>query len=355
MASRRAEAPAQVALASRERLRPPTVAAGAETRLVRLSPDGRSLAYVVEDSHAAGIFVAERDGGAARAVALGDERVADLAWSPEGGYLAYVVGRGLPTGLERSVGWVKSSEEGELGRVSGASFAWSGEGKLVLADLRRQQVVHLNIKSGKQLELADIADDGDLLCPPRLASSPRGKHLAFTCRRAAHDVSEVWVLARKGKREGKCNLLTQVPGADAFIQPFWSPGGRSLGLGIVHAAQERSAVIVVRHMRGDGVILHHHELLDAPHAPAWSPSRRSVAMWMATRRGQRADSMHTASTRVELVLGPQQLVLFDTKTHTVQSLATDLTLGSLRFFDEGRRLVVDGGSVAEVLTFAEAL
>jgi hypothetical protein len=328
-----ANSPSPIVIASRERLRPgaPGVT---EVRLTRLAPDGKHLAWVGDDGIEVAIFVAAIGGEPVRLVRLRNGEVDELGWSPSGDRLAYVVGSALPTGVERNVGWAALGE-GELGRVDGAAFGWSSTGRaLLVADLRRQSLVNVEIATKKELILCSLADDGDLDFPPVVTVAPNGDRAAFTSRRRAHDIGDVWVLGRRS--EGlTAELITQIPGAHARVFPFWSPKGRTLGMHVVHFDLGRSAVILMRHLQGDGEVFHHHELCNAPVAPAWSPSGRHLALWVATGMGRFG------------ALGPQTLTLIDTRTRATHVLG-ELPYGTPRFIDD-RCLAIDGGAIVEVL------
>ena len=73
-------------------------------------------------------------------------------------------------------------------------------------------------------------------------------------------------------------------------------------------------------------------------APAWSPSGRHLALWVAIGVGRYG------------ALGRQTLALLDTRTRAMHALG-ELPYGTPRFIDD-RCLAIDGGAVVEVLTLA---
>ena len=169
-----------------------------------------------------------------------------------------------------------------------------------------------------------------------------GQHIAVSCRRAHQQVTEIWVFKREtGTIVGK--LVTQIPGAAVRAQPFWSPKGKTLGLSVVHLAQEQSAIIAVRHLKGDGEILHHHELLDAPLRPAWAPGGRWIAYFIGEARAPLPGAF-----------GPQRLALLDVHHRTVHPLLEPGVAGGAPHFVGPRRLAIDGGSSALLLELSEA-
>jgi hypothetical protein len=112
-------------------------------------------------------------------------------------------------------------------------------------------------------------DDGDPHFESRAAASPEGPRWAFTTRRVREGRTSVWV-------DGE--LLTQVPGTAVHVAPSWSADGRTLALWIVHLEEERSALVLIPDLRGEGEVVYRSDKIDLPEAPAWSPSGRSLAI-----------------------------------------------------------------------------
>jgi dipeptidyl aminopeptidase/acylaminoacyl peptidase len=248
-------------------------------------------------------------------------RVQDLAWSPDGSTIAYCLRRDDDE-PEHFVAWASGSERG---RVPGHALAWTPASKaLLVADVVGQSLVRVTT-SGKTELVCDLLDDGHPKFPPRIAVSPSGRRVAFTSRRFQDGLSEVWIADRK---EG-ARLLTEIPGAQLSVLPFWSPRGVSFGMLVVHAQQEKSGIVLVPHLRGEGEIVHESDRLDAPFAPAWSPSTRSLVF------GRRDGD------------GNKRLVALDCKRRESSELGEE-AIGPPRFLDH-RRLVMDGGDHALVL------
>ena len=352
-------------LVSHRQLAPPYPSAQAqvdgEIRFARLSQDGTRVAFVADDGAEPALCVWTVGTDTTRKIVRVRDRVVDeLRWSPNGTHLAYVAGSALPTGVERSVAWASTVLTGappssSRGRVDGAAFAWvpssgrpadsSAQARppsLIVADLRRRAIMHVNLQTGAKLHLGSINDDGNVLRPPTIALPQNGKHIAFTCQQQPLARAEVWLLSR-GEDETEPKLLTQIPGTDVRVRPLWSPKGRTLALNVVHPPLRRSALIAVVHLKGDGVILHSHELCDSEQTPAWSPSGRYIAMFVATAAGSQDEP-----------IGAQQLALLDTKTRTMTAVEGVYPQGRLHFID-GHGLAIDGGSAVELLTFDMAL
>jgi dipeptidyl aminopeptidase/acylaminoacyl peptidase len=323
-------------LAGRRTLRPPAPA-GADVEKVRLSPDGKRLAYVRADDTGSSVFLADPETGWSRRLAGYPVSIYDLAWSPDGEMVAYVVGAELPLPAEHSVAWARTSAPGEAGRAPGASFAWGPENaSLFVADVKGRALVRVNPASGKQKKLCELPDDGIPGLPPVIAVAPEARRIAFTSKSARKDQTSVWILSRDGEAIAT-SWLTGIPGLKVYAHPFWSPGGQSLGLSIVHLAMGESMIVLVPQCQGDGDLYHQAERLDAPVAPAWSPSSRYLAFFAA------GDDER------------QRLTLLDCKTRSAAGLLDPgEAAGTPRFVDP-HHLVIDGGPAAHVLTFNDPL
>jgi len=332
---------------ARRELRPPAPA-DATVRLVRVSPDGSHLAYCCDDGVNTALFcsaVPPPDGGAERAtrlVQVKDEVIDELSWSPDGARLAYVIGPDLPTGLERWVGWTSSTEPGEVGRIPGAAHTWTpGKPALVVTDLGARAVVHRSLATDQSMAVGEILDDGDIELPPAVSVGADGQHIAVASRRSHDQVTEIWVYRRDAGGIAS-RLLTQIPGAAVRALPFWSPKGKTLALQVVHLDQEQSACIAVRQLKGDGEILHHHELLDAPFAPAWAPGGRYIALFVAQARAPLPGAF-----------GPQQLAVIDVHQRETFPLLEPGDAAGPPHFVGPLALAIDGGASAQLLELAE--
>ncbi len=320
---------------------------------ITLSPDGKRLAYSRPRGAEPGLYTAFTAGldaaGAPPLRVVAYERgesATNLAFSPDGAHVAYLASGG-PPGSEPRVGWANAGKPGELGRQPGLAFAWTPKGaSLVVADTARGELVRRGLSSGPPQSLAKLEDDGDPTFAPHLAISPDGYKIAATCRRVEDGKSEVWIVARHD--DGlRAELLTEVPGAGAVIRPFWSPKGGTVAMLIVHLEQQKSALIAVPKLEGEGVVLHENELLDLAVTPAWAPTGTSIAFF-------RVDDPAHAFTKS----GPPRLVLLDVRDPEAP-VETPLTkpgelAGQPHFLDDGR-LAIDAGDVVHVLTFATAV
>jgi Tol biopolymer transport system component len=320
-------------------LRPPAPPQGAaEMKHARLSPDERRLAYVRADGAGSSVFLADPETGWSRKLAGYAAAVSDLAFAPGGELVAYVVGGPLTPPAERVVAWALTTAPGEQGRVAGTAFAWSPrKPALYVADPKERALVHHDLATGKPRKLADLPDDGILGLPPRIAVAPGASRIAFTARHARRNLADVWIVARDSEATS-VSLLTQVPNARTHVEPFWSPGAGSIGLSIVFADRDKSGIVLVPKLQGDGEIYREVTRLDAPVAPAWSPSSRYIAF-------QAADGE-----------GTYRLSLLDCRERTVEALLDPAPgpAGAPRFLS-ANRLAIEGGAAVHVHSFDEPL
>lgn len=329
-------------LLARDRINPKGPG-GAPVSMVRVAPRGDRVACVVDSGPEAGLYVWE-PAGAKRIVAIEDFTIEDLAWSPDGDHLAYLRGGG-PPGSYGEVGWASRQAPGELGRASAVSFAWTPKSNaLILADPFDKALVRKPIAGPDRQSLAPLPDDFDPQNAPKIALSFDGALIAATCRRAAEDVSEVWIVERKSAGVER-RVLTQIPGASAIVRPLWAPRTATIALYIVHLEQEKSAIVAVPRLEGEGIILYESDFIEPAERPAWSPTGRTIALFGV----EKPRNEFTRS-------GPPRLVLVtniaEERPAVVPVTEPDEMCGGLTFLDE-RRIAVDGGEAAHVLTFSD--
>lgn len=372
--------------------------APSEPQLVRLSPDGRRVAFACYDGGAMTLWVSaavareaaepwdlhEVDGGrvpsdSERALMLVECRegpLVDVAWSSDGSHLAYRVG-GFPPGYGETIGWVHSTEAGRLGRTAGIAFAWApNRPALYVADVDEYAIRRIPIDGAPARSLAEFVYFRDPAFWPRIVPSPDGTRVAFTTRNDPEDVCRLWTIEPQAGQPA-ARLVTMVPGADAHLLPLWSPKGVSLGLHVVHVALRTTGFVVLRALRGEGEIFYQHEAVDGPVTPAWRPDGRALALYrhdadaspVPSGTGSPATELDPGlELSVDTTAGPdpldpnsfpkgspgqplpdQTLGLLDLSTGAVQPLAATGELsGELRFLDQDH-LLVDGGACAHLL------
>lgn len=289
---------------------------------VRLSPDATRAAWTSD----LGLHVVDT-------LRAADAVVENLAWSPDGAYVAAsTADLGRPGG-HRAVRWIPAYIGDPSGSTSGASFAWEPKGVwLIVADPWTGEIRRHNTEVEKQQRVCAVRDQGDPLQAPALAVSPDGRRLAFSAMLEDH--AEVRIVDLPS---GEPRLLTELPRPSIRAVPFWTPDSRSLGLLAVDLELGTSGLILVRDLEGEGELLHASELIVPPHLPAWSPSGRRLAFLDV----EQPDHEFTKS-------GPARVVLLEGGVRRPLTAAGELE-GDLRFLDEGR-LVVDGGSAACVIS-----
>lgn len=330
---------------SRDRIQPKGPG-GAPVSMVRVAPraGGDRVACVVPAGPEAGLYVWE-PAGARRIVPLEDFTIEDLQWSPDGEHLAYLRGGG-PPGSVGDVGWASRLAPGELGRTSAASFAWTPKSNaLIVADPFDKALVRKPIAGSERQVLAPLPDDFDPQNAPKIALSFDGSLIAATCRRASEDVSEVWIVERKDSGGVDRRALTQIPGASAIVRPLWAPRTNTIALYIVHLEQEKSAIVAVPRLEGEGIILYESDFIEPAERPAWSPTGRTIALFGVEK--PRHEFTKAGPPRLVLVTNIAQ-----ERPTVVPVTEPDEMCGGLTFLDE-RRIAVDGGEAAHVLTFSD--
>lgn len=316
----------------------------ASIRLCRTSPVDHRLAYVREDGPEGqtGIWVASpHDALTARCIVpMKPGRIEDLSFSPDGSRLAYRVSPLL--GARGTVGWANVDQPGEIKRVDGSGFCWTPGGKAILvADPWKKTLFRYSMEDEASRKLGLLEDDADPSFPVRIAVSPDGAHIVYTAGRHNEDVSEVWLIQRE-KDVLKGSILTEIPGDSVHILPFWSPKGRTLGLYCVHEEQEKSAIIVLPQLEGEGLVLYESSILDPLQTPAFSPSAHYIAFFRRETPGD------------EYREGPSKLVFLDVRRETFSALSeADEFAGTPRFYSD-KTLTIDGESAAHQLVFDDS-
>jgi hypothetical protein len=332
-----------VNVVARERIHP-AGPGGAPVTLVRVSPRGDRVAFAIAAGSEAGIHVWDAAGGSKRIVVLDGFSPEDIVWSPDSAHIAYLRSGG-PPGSQGEVGWASSGAAGELGRTPAMGFAWTAKGNaLIVADPNERALFRKPIAGPERRKLAALADDFDPQNPPKIAVSSDGALIAATCRRAAEEVSEVWIVERKDAGMEQ-RLLTQIPGAGVVVRPLWAPRTPTIALHIVHLEQEKSAIVAVPRLEGEGIVLYDSDLIDPAERPAWSPTGRTIAFFGV-------EKPHHEFTRS----GPARLFLLtdiaSSRPRAVPVTAPGEMVGGLTFLDE-RRIAVDGGDTAYLLSFSD--
>jgi dipeptidyl aminopeptidase/acylaminoacyl peptidase len=178
-----------------------------------LSPDGDRVAYVTDRSGSPRLEVAAVDGRTPPAVLSGpDEEVVSVAWSPDGGWLAYLVSPGGSICAELHVvrpdGSGRRLLAGQDPRATVFAGAWTGPGhyacSIAPGDGPDADVVLVDVLTGEQRTLAS------------------GGFLSVTSVSA----DERFVLARRGPRAYRHIVLCDVAtGLQRRVLALDAPGG----------------------------------------------------------------------------------------------------------------------------------
>jgi dipeptidyl aminopeptidase/acylaminoacyl peptidase len=226
-----------------------------------LSPEGDRVAYVTDRSGIPRLEVAPLDGGTPMVLSGPDEEVVSVAWSPDGGLLAYLVSPGGSIRAELHVVRPDGSGHrvvaGHDARATVFAGGWAGPGayacSLAPGDGPDADVVLVDVVTGGQRTLAT------------------GGFLSVT----AVSADERFVLARRGPRgyrhivvvdvatgEQRRALHPDAPGGIASEDGRFGPGGRSLYLRASLPGEpfaDRAGLVVVplsdRGVPGEGTVV----------------------------------------------------------------------------------------------------
>ena len=214
--------------------------AGGAALVPRFSPDGARLAFV----RGGGVFVIPTSGGEPREVARRSHwNQLELAWSPDGRYLAALGQNGDAVGdavylIEPEGGGTPRRLTSSTGRKEG--LAWHPDGKRLI------YLCWLD-EDGRDTELRQVANDGTepriLVNEPfqregRAAWSPDGRWLYFESIRGPGRAG-VW---RRDDRDGALSLFAE----DATL-PRWSRDARSMAWTVVRRRKQLWTMDLTEH------------------------------------------------------------------------------------------------------------
>jgi hypothetical protein len=283
------------------------------------SPDMHEIAFGVVGGREPGIYAGAVGGPCTRLVDGWGTRPADIAWSSSGQLLGWCT---LATSEEaQQVRWIGKTGAPH-GRAEGVAFAWlGGHDTLLVLDGEAGQLLRVHPASGKSEPLCEVSTDVDPMYRLAVVPSPAGDRIAFTTRSAGDHATRVMLLEH-GADGVRLGQLTWIPGDRVHAFPFWSPKGKSLGLFLVHETQRKSAVVLVRHLEGDGEIVYHHGALDGLAPPLWRAGGKSILLFRAAEGGH-------------------ELVEIDLASGAVAVVAAHLAPGPMRASSDGRIVVGD--------------
>jgi dipeptidyl aminopeptidase/acylaminoacyl peptidase len=195
----------------------PLTTARARDTVPRWSPDGRHVAFISDRSGAKQVWVIPADGGEARLLTAGSYLAADLAWSPDGKWIAFT---GKPDAGASATARPDGREASDVRVITRLHYRQDGEG---FWDGRWR---HIFVVPGAGGAVRQVTDgEYDHTNP---AWSPDGAWLAY-CANAApdadlSDAADLWVIRTDGT--GAPRRLTRSIGR--VETPAWSPDGTQI-------------------------------------------------------------------------------------------------------------------------------
>jgi Tol biopolymer transport system component len=197
---------------------------------IRISPDGRWVAYEAELGGVHGVWIARRDGSDARRVS-GTSFASFPAWSPDGSRLLFVARQ-----FVRSDTWTlwtlemrtaRASRVASVGGVRIAGISWFPDNRRVCYGSEDRLVV-LDIASGST-RILHVPSDAPIVGVP--AVSPDGGRVVFAVTDA------VWIASLV---DGRVQRLFNEPDVDAFA---WAPGGGQIAFRTAHDGQWKLYIV----------------------------------------------------------------------------------------------------------------
>ncbi len=200
---------------------------GANDRLARIAPDGRTVAFVRDAEGQPRIHLIPLDGGEARPAGEPCARISSLAWSPDGTRLAYTAA----ANFDPASAHVYLDEPSGARHIRALPYKSDNDG---LADGRRLHLFVLDLATGAVAQRTHGDFDAN-----HVAWSPDGTLLAFTLggEGEASMRSDVAVVGVDG------GALRRITGSDGpHAAPAFAPDGRRIAwLGHRHGDDTRYA------------------------------------------------------------------------------------------------------------------
>ncbi|MDQ7843656.1 MAG: S9 family peptidase [Armatimonadota bacterium] len=283
-------------------------AGGHQDSLPRWSPDGRRIAFLSDRGAAAAepgarkpkqIYVIPVDGGEATAVTTGNRNPTDLAWSPDGRWIAFA---GKPEGSR--------DDKSDVKVITRVRYKFDGEGYW---DGRYKHIFVVPAEGGEVRQITDGEFDHS---DP--AWSPDGRWIACVANRSDDadytNVTDIWVFPSAG---GEGRRLTFSVGPCAM--PAWSPDGARIAY-LGHDNEAMSATntrLWIAPLAGGSPVcvtagldrsLAHHIITDMrahPRVgrPVWLPDGRAVLVLVAEGATNQLARVEVSSGAVTVLTG----------------------------------------------------
>jgi dipeptidyl aminopeptidase/acylaminoacyl peptidase len=306
----------------------------------RWSPEGTRLAYVSESGGSAQLHVRWLDTGETAVVTDLAESPAELAWSPDGRWLAFTML--VPTPLEPLAPPPSAPEGAEwapgVTTIDRVTFRADGEGFLERG-FRHVFVAPADGGAARQLTSGEFNHGGPL------SWRPDGRALLITANRSADwelDANEGEIYALD-VATGALTQLTSRNGPD--FHPVFAPDGKRIAyLGYDDRQQAHQATrLYVMDANGENKRELNPRFDDDVFGPAWSPDGRSI-LFMHDARGVRKLSSISLDGRMREIasgLGGNDLG----RPYTTGSFSVART-GALAFTAAGAQRPADVAVVA---------
>ncbi|MGB6470717.1 MAG: LpqB family beta-propeller domain-containing protein [Candidatus Acidiferrales bacterium] len=189
----------------------------------RISPDGRTIAFVRATSHfVEDLYVMPVQGGEPRRLTFDNTQISGVSWTPDGSAIVFASARAGGSSI-----WRVSAEGGapvnqglRADIINGLDVSWQGNRIVYATDLRDTNIWRAELANGGH----EGRNPVELIASSRQdysgQFSPNGKRIAFTSDRSGS--TEIYVCDADGSNTVQ---LTDFGGPQAG-SPRWSPDGR---------------------------------------------------------------------------------------------------------------------------------
>jgi serine/threonine-protein kinase len=221
---------------------------------LRLSPDGKRLALVIEQGGNSDIWVYDMERGTMSRVTFGGGANAQPVWSPDGKHLAYTSGQGF------NIWWMRADGSGDAqrlteGRNIQAATSFSPDGKRLAFEEVLQGLVWTVPLEGAGTDHPKPGKPEPFLRMPEGAGSPG---IIMTLAAAAFSPDGRW-LAYASNESGSYQVYAgPFPGpggkwqisTEGGTSPIWSPNGRE----VFYTSSDRRIMVTSYTVKGGSFI-----------------------------------------------------------------------------------------------------